>query len=305
MQAVRQIAAQEVSDFLERGEGVLLDVLFNEHFERRHIKGALSACVYEMVFLEEVEKVTSALSGKSTLVVLYGADSKSCEAGVAAEKLLRAGYENVAVYGGGLDEWSEKSLPMEGTALDATDPSQPLFKPEKKIYTVDVEGSYIRWTGRNTNGGHHGILKPKCGEVGFLPQLNGEIVLDMTTIENHDLDEELKPVLEGHLASDDFFFTKMFSEATLSFKKGVPAAEYWATSPNYWIESDFTMRGVCKPLSFNCYASNVEKGVALQAQIELDRTEWGVIYGSSKFFKHLGYHVVYDAVSVDMYILLV
>ena len=29
-------------------------------------------------------------------------------------------------------------------------------------------------------------------------------------------------------------------------------------------------------------------GYAIEAHFDIDRTQWGIIYGSSRFFKHLG-----------------
>lgn len=33
---------------------------------------------------------------------------------------------------------------------------------------------------------------------------------------------------------------------------------------------------------------------------DIDRTRWGVICGSSRFFKHLGMHLVYDPISIQV-----
>jgi hypothetical protein len=40
------------------------------------------------------------------------------------------------------------------------------------------------------------------------------------------------------------------------------------------------------------------------ANFDLDRTRWGVIYGSARFFKHLSYHIVYDLISIDLRVVL-
>ncbi|MDX2479661.1 MAG: hypothetical protein QNK24_04915 [Desulfuromusa sp.] len=45
----------------------------------------------------------------------------------------------------------------------------------------------------------------------------------------------------------------------------------------------------------------VEDGkVAAEVHFDFDRTRWGVIYGSTKFFKHLGIHLVFDQISLPL-----
>ena len=36
-----------------------------------------------------------------------------------------------------------------------------------------------------------------------------------------------------------------------------------------------------------------------EAHFDIDRTRWKVIYGSSRFFKHLGMHLVFDLISIQ------
>jgi hypothetical protein len=41
-------------------------------------------------------------------------------------------------------------------------------------------------------------------------------------------------------------------------------------------------------------------GINLEAHFDLDRTEWGIIYGSARFFEHLGMHQVFEAISISL-----
>src|SRR5262245_36876712 len=70
---------------------------------------------------DEVERLAACVrAGRSAAIVVYGA-SRSCQnSHVAAGKLVRMGYENVAVYPGGKQEWSEAGLAIErGETLPA------------------------------------------------------------------------------------------------------------------------------------------------------------------------------------------
>ena len=41
-------------------------------------------------------------------------------------------------------------------------------------------------------------------------------------------------------------------------------------------------------------------GLVARAHFDFDRTEWGVRYGSGKFYERLGKHLVSDRISVDL-----
>ena len=59
-----------------------------------------------------------------------------------------------------------------------------------------------------------------------------------------------------------------------------------------------------KNLNFLATVTPLADGaVTTEAHFDLDRTKWNVIYGSSRFFKRLGMHLVFDLVSIQMRIL--
>ena len=58
-----------------------------------------------------------------------------------------------------------------------------------------------------------------------------------------------------------------------------------------------------RELEFPAVIANLDDGgLGVSAHFDFDRTLWGAIYGSSKFFRYLGYHLVYDLVSVSLYV---
>lgn len=87
----------------------LVDVLDKEHYEKEHIKGAIS------LPLKDIEKDANRLLMKDDLIVVYCA-SFECQASTrAAEKLLSMGYKNVLDYKGGLKDYKEAGLSLEGS----------------------------------------------------------------------------------------------------------------------------------------------------------------------------------------------
>ncbi|MGL1861488.1 MAG: YceI family protein [Pseudodesulfovibrio sp.] len=302
-QFVERLTVQEVVAFLEKGDGVLVDTLTPEHYAERHIPGAQNACVYEMVFLDGVAAFAP---DKGTPVVVYGAGLKSQDCMAAADKLARAGYTDIAVFPGGLDEWRAARHALEGAAVGSVEPPHPALALEPKVYALVPEESVIRWTGRNNNGGHSGTLMLSSGEVDATDDLGATFVIDMKSIKNTDLEgDELQPALEAHLQSDDFFFTTLFPKATFTATKIKLVLDGEATRPNAMMQGNLALRGMESEIAFPAHIRNIEDGkIAILADLDFDRTQWGVIYGSSRFFQHLGYHVVYDFISIDFRLVL-
>lgn len=302
-QTVETVTADEVVAMLKSGSGVLVDTLPPEHFEARHIPGAVNACVYEMIFLDTLSEL---VADKSTRIVCYGSGVKSYDCLAAVDKLSRDGYSNLAVFYGGLDQWRAEERALEGTAADEVEPPHPVLELEPKVYYLIPLDSVIRWTGRNNNGGHTGLLQFSSGEIDVTGELAGSFTMDMKSIRNTDLEgDELQPVLVAHLLSDDFFFTTMFPEATFVTTKIRLVEDGEATRPNAMLQGVLALRGVENEIAFPAHIRNLENGrIVVMGNLDFDRTQWDVIYGSSRFFQHLSYHVVFDFISVDFRLVL-
>jgi rhodanese-related sulfurtransferase/polyisoprenoid-binding protein YceI len=290
---------------LDKGDiPLIIDTLTPEHYALAHLPGARHACVFEVDFLKQVAAITS---DKSVEIILYGSNPRTHDANAAAGKLEREGYSDITILFGGLAAWRDAGLALEGEDPKGRDEAVKSFQPPKGEYGLVAEESRFDWTGRNHNGGHHGILKFKSGGLVFDEgKLSGSFVLDMESIKNLDLEgDELQPVLISHLKSDDFFFTRLFPEARFSITNATPLEGVGVTLPNYRIGGDLELRGVKRYLEFEATLSNLDDGrLAMEAHFDFDRTLWGMIYGSSRFFEHLGYHLVFDMISVSFRLVL-
>ena len=111
---VKKITRDELVRIMESGDNFdLVDVLPKESYEKEHIKGAIS------LPLADIDKLSGKLLKKNDLVITYCA-SFECQASTnAAEKLAALGYTNVLDYKGGLKDYKEANLPMEGSAFKA------------------------------------------------------------------------------------------------------------------------------------------------------------------------------------------
>lgn len=296
------MTAEELRSALQRVPApVLLHVLPPECFERAHLPGSLNACVYETAFLSQVQTL---VPDPATPLVVYGDGCPHRAAETASEKLRDAGYSSVSAFAGGLREWRAAGGSLEG---NATAPEPPSLERLTGSFTVDPARSVIFWKGRNLFNHHHGSAKLTDGsfraEAGTFS--SAEFSVDLKSIACADLtDAAYNAMLLAHLATDDFFDTARFPVATFRAAKVEPLPDATPGTVNYRLEGDFTLRGVTRPLAFDAVCALNEAGeLVAQAELDLDRTAWGSLYGSGKFYEFLGKHVVNDL--VHLHILLV
>jgi polyisoprenoid-binding protein YceI len=279
----------------QKNTATLIHVLPEEHFACNHLPGAVNACVYEMVFLS---KVVELVPDKTAAVILYGAGGDSLDTTTAAEKLTKAGYTNVTVFPGGIAEWRQSNLPLEGTHAD------PGTATPHGHYDIDIETSLVRWTGRNLFNHHQGTLKLSAGHIevenGILQ--SALFTLDMNSIACEDLvDTAYNAMLIRHLRDDDFFAVDRFPTAEFICDHAYPLPSCTPGTPNYTLNGTITLRGVTQPLSFPAVIAAADTDhLTGQAQFELDRTQFGSHYGSGRLFAFLGKHVVNDHVHLHI-----
>ncbi|CAN5398122.1 YceI family protein [soil metagenome] len=293
------MTAEELQTLLrEARPPVLLDVLPPESFAKRHLPGARNACVYETVFLGTLATLVPA---KDTPLVVYGLGSDRLAAPTAREKLEAAGYSDVRVFRGGIDEWQRSGLPLEG---DSEAPEPLTVGALSGTFALDPTRSVIFWTGRNLFNHHHGSVRLAEGtfQVSEGNFTAADFAVDVKSIACSDLvDPGYNSLLLGHLASNDFFDTAHHPTAVFHATSVEAIDDAPLGSPNYRLRGDLTLRGATHPLEFVAVCTVNEAGeFVAQAEIDLDRTTWGSLYGSGRFFEALGKHVVNDLVHLHI-----
>lgn len=270
----------------------LIDILSTESFAEEHLPGAVNICVYEVAFLD---KIRAAFPDPNAPLTIYGLNDSTHEAEVAVKKLAAAGYRHVQVLADGLEGWKLSGGEIErGVAVEAI----------SGRYEVDTTMSVVEWMGRNLFNRHLGTVELDSGHImmndGKL--VGGCLSIDMTTLYCADIpDPVLNAHLIAHLKSDDFFSVDKFPRAEFVISASLPRSGVRADEPNYQIRGDFTLRGITKPMDFAAVVAKEADGAfAAQAVLELDRTVWGAIYGSAKFFGRLGQHLVNDEVHLHL-----
>ena len=146
----------------------------------------------------------------------------------------------------------------------------------------EITGDDIKWIGRKVNGSHHGKVKLDQGRLVFKDNTltSGEFKIDMKSISVGDIPVESpkNAKLANHLKSEDFFHVEKFRYAGLKIKEVIKKSE-----SEYRIKGDLTIKDKTHPIEFPAQMSNK----TLTAKLILNRTRWGIIYGSKSFFKNL------------------
>jgi rhodanese-related sulfurtransferase/polyisoprenoid-binding protein YceI len=292
------IAPTELNRLLEGPRPpVLLDVRLEEDWKKAHLPGARNNCVFEVAFLD---RISDEAMDPTAPVCVYGVDSDSMESRMAAEKLCRLGFSAVYDFREGIEGWTLAGFPTEGGLADSAEPRAIA----DGLHPIDLGESRIRWIGRNLLNRHEGLIGLKSGslriENGKLA--GGEFAIDMRSITCLDLaGDPLHDVLVRHLQDHDFFDTTVFPEASFLIDRSTEIPDATPGSPNLTIAGVLTLKGIRAPLEFSACAGITADGrLAAQATLAFDRTLWNVLYGSGKWFRNLGGHLVNDLIELQL-----
>ncbi len=151
---------------------------------------------------------------------------------------------------------------------------------------IKTSESQINWTGKKVLGKHHGTIDFKEGALQFDGDvlIGGEFVVDMTSIKVTDLEGDSKGQLEGHLNSDDFFGVANYETATLKI------TNVEKTASGYSAVADLTIKEQTHPVEFDL----IINGDTATTTFQVNRTKYGVRYGSGSFFDNLGDNTISD-----------
>lgn len=155
--------------------------------------------------------------------------------------------------------------------------------PTAASLAVNTEASTIDWVGSKPTGQHSGIMKIKDGELKLEGDqlVGGKFTLDMVSIEVTDLEGEEKGKLEGHLKTGDFFEVEKFPTALFEITK-VEAVE-GQENATHNITGNLTMKDQTKSVTLPAKVSYQDGTLKAETpQFKIDRTEWGIVYKSSK-----------------------
>ena len=162
-------------------------------------------------------------------------------------------------------------------------------------YVVNGAESTLAWKGSKVTGDFHtGTANISMGKLSIENNavVGGEFVIDMASISVSDegMDDESKGKLAGHLTSPDFFDVE--TNKTASFEVGSGTADS--------LTGNLTMKGVTKAITIPYTMTAEENNASFSSSFSIDRTQWGVEYGSSSLINGLGDKAINDVIEFDV-----
>lgn len=185
---------------------------------------------------------------------------------------------------------------------------------------VDSEASVINWKGGKkviVNDTHHGTVKVRSGsvEVNAAGEIvGGEIVIDMKSIKNKDLElPSSSDKLDAHLKSSDFFDVEQYPEARFVIKeikkesepkgrgKKADKAKKNEDGQKYLATGEMTIKDKTHKETVTLIVTKqAEADYRIKSTFEIDRARYNVKYNSEKFFKNLGDKIIKDELEISL-----
>ena len=170
--------------------------------------------------------------------------------------------------------------------------------PADGRYELDLEKSQIRFIGKNSILGskHTGLFKLSEGFVITQDTVlaEAEFVIDMTSLSGTKFDDdENRQNFEMHLKSADFFDVEKHPTATLKLIS--------ANDRIYKIKTkaELTIKGKAQEMDLNVLVgASGERDLKMSGSLIMNRTDFGINYGSGSVFDNLGDNVIDDEVPV-------
>ena len=310
---------EELVEWLKGGEkAVVVDTRADGLFDAVHMEvpevESHGFPVLQVTFVDSVAGVVGPEGKETCRVAVYGHDSKGVEAATAAEKLTGAGFGAVGVFSPGLLGWVSGGGGVGGTGMDSSaDGGRDLLASSPPVGAVemDPEACEVGWTGRGLMHKHVGTLGLESGHLEFAEDgsiSGGAFVLNMEDIVCTDLvgNQQLHDVLIAHLKNEDFFHTSEFPTASYavtgsSWINGASPMCNETSARALRVVGNLTLKGITNEVPIVITPGIHSSGVwAAQASIQLDRTKFNVLYGSSSFYCLLGGHLVHDIIDIDL-----
>ncbi len=175
--------------------------------------------------------------------------------------------------------------------------------PADGTYDLSTADSKVEWIGTKTLITDYKDVGTIDLQSGSFAVVNGQvasgtIVFNMKTITGTETSNKEAPVssLSKHLQSADFFDVAKYPTATFS----VTGAEaVGGTDGAFMLTGSLDLKGIKNEIQFPVEFSKLADGRTMVAgSFKIDRTKWGLKYGSGQFFKDLGDKVIGDEVDV-------
>jgi len=156
--------------------------------------------------------------------------------------------------------------------------------------------SNIDWVGRKVTAAHNGTIAIKAGSLTLTDGklTGGQFIIDTTSIKVLDVtDPATNAQFAGHLASDDFFASEKYPEATL---------EITSVTGNH-VDGNLTIKGITHSIGFDVAVNINGDTIVASGKLVIDRTKYEMKFRSGNFFKDLGDTLIYNNFELNVSII--
>jgi polyisoprenoid-binding protein YceI len=167
-----------------------------------------------------------------------------------------------------------------------------------KNFKANTNKSLIHWTGKKITGSHTGTIHLSGGtlELEDGKITGGNFDIDTQSIAITDIeDAATRSQFAGHLFTDDFFAVEKYPTANFTI------INVTALGGNInQVDGLLTIKGITHALSFEATVDIQEDMLLATGKITVDRTKYGMKFGSGNFFKGLGDSLIYNDFKLDL-----
>lgn len=175
-------------------------------------------------------------------------------------------------------------------------------------FAVDAQTSQITWEGSKPTGKHNGYIKIKEGNVKLQKGevVGGSFIIDMNSITCTDLEGDMKAGIEAHLKGqrkpgeeDDFFNVDKFPTAAFEITKVAKLAN--DEKATHLVYGNLSMKGKTNNLGFKAnIKTDGDKVMVSTPNFVINRTQWGINYGSPSLFENLADKAINDNIGLSI-----
>ena len=168
-------------------------------------------------------------------------------------------------------------------------------------YQIDKNNSLVRWIGRTPVKFHDGTINILEGSFSLDDKgiFEGNIIMDMNSINCTDLTGGGKNNLEAHLKNDDFFSVDKYATSTIDISSDMKSLNGMVN-----FEGNLKIKNISNPISFKSTIDQTKDGkYKAISKLTFDRSKYNIKYKSKSFFNDLGDKFINDEIEIELEII--